>query len=130
MRSAARVKLCAEDAGARVALRSTCFSSVDTHSHQFLDALDHLCHQVDDDPEIEHEFFDASTPEEMVALAINTGILIDADDFRALLRSGSTECWFVRGDDTKNPIAHLQKVFGVSPRIVSHPSFPGRDRRR
>ena len=42
-----------------------------------------------------------------------SGILIDADDFRALLRSGSTERWFVRGDDQTNPIAHLQSVFRV-----------------
>jgi hypothetical protein len=86
---------------------------VDTDSQPLLDALDHLCHQVDGDLDIQHEFFDASTPDEMVALAVGAGILIDADDFRALLRSGSTEYWFVRGDDTNNPIAHLQRVFRV-----------------
>lgn len=99
--------------GARLALRSTRSRSVDTDSQPLLDALDHLCHQVDGDLDIQHEFFDANTPEEMVALAVGAGILIDADDFRALLRSGSTECWFVRGDDTNNPIAHLQRVFRV-----------------
>ena len=78
-----------------------------------LDALDHLCHQVDGDPEIEQEFYDAETPEEMVDLALQTGILIDAEDFRALLRSGSTECWVVRGDNSNNPIIHLQQVFQI-----------------
>ena len=78
-----------------------------------LDALDHLCHQVDGDPEVEEEFYGATTPAEMVALAVAIGILIDADDFCALLRSGSTEHWEVRGDDQTNPIAHLQNVFHV-----------------
>ena len=78
-----------------------------------LDALDHLCYQVDGDPEIEQEFYDAETPEEMVNLAVGTGILINADDFRALLRSGSTERWLVRGQDDDNPIIHLQRVFRV-----------------
>lgn len=49
----------------------------------------------------------------MVALAVGAGILIDADDFRALLRSGSTEHWEVRGEDHDNPIVHLQRVFRV-----------------
>jgi len=56
---------------------------------------------------------DANTPEAMVDLAVATGIRIDADDFRALLRSGSTECWVVRGEDNGNPIVHLQRVFRV-----------------
>ena len=84
-----------------------------TYSQPLLDALDHLCHQVDGDPEICQEFFAATTPEQMVALAVETGILICADDFRALLRSGSTESWEVRGTDSDNPISHLQKVFSV-----------------
>ncbi len=75
--------------------------------------MDHLCYQVDGDPEIAQEFFGATTPEQMVALAVETGIFIGADDFRALLTSGSTECWLVSGDPTDNPIAHLQKVFSV-----------------
>jgi len=107
------VKLCALFEGACVALASTRSRSVDTYSQPLLDALDHLCHQVDGDPEIEQEFYDASTPEEMVDLAVATGIFIDADDFRALLRSGSTECWVVRGEDNDNPIVHLQRVFRV-----------------
>jgi hypothetical protein len=78
-----------------------------------LDAVDHLCYQVNGDPEIAQEFFGATTPEQMVALAVATGIFIGADDFRALLRSGSTECWVVRGSPTDNPIAHLQQVFGL-----------------
>ena len=41
------------------------------------------------------------------------GILIDADDFCALLRSGSTEFWVVGGEEGANPIAHLQHVFSV-----------------
>ena len=86
---------------------------MDAYSQPLLDALDHLCHQVDGDPEIEQEFYDANTPEEMVNLAVETGILIDADDFRALLRSGSTERWVVRGQDNDNPIVHLQRVFRV-----------------
>ena len=82
-------------------------------SQPLLDALDHLCHQVDGDPDVEHDFYAANPPEALVALAVNSGILIDAEDFRALLRSGSTERWFVRGDDQNNPIAHLQHVFRV-----------------
>ena len=84
-----------------------------TDPQPLLDALDHLCHQVDGDPDVEHDFYAANTPEELVALAVDSGILIDAEDFRALLRSGSTERWFVRGDDQNNPIAHLQHVFRV-----------------
>jgi hypothetical protein len=49
----------------------------------------------------------------MVALAENRGILIGADDFRALLRSGSTEQWLVRGEADTNPIIHLQKIFQI-----------------
>ena len=86
---------------------------MDTTSLPLLDAVDHLCLLVDGDPEIEQEFYDASTPEEMVNLAVETGIFIDADDFRALLTSGSAEFWVVCGEDNDNPIAHLQKVFGV-----------------
>jgi len=41
------------------------------------------------------------------------GIFIGVDDFRALLTSGSTECWVVQGDASNNPIAHLQTVFGI-----------------
>ena len=84
---------------------------MDKTSIPLLDALDHLCHQVDRDTEIEEEFYGANTPEEMVDLAVAAGIFIDADDFRALLTSGSTEFWTVRGDDQTNPIAHLQRVF-------------------
>jgi hypothetical protein len=62
-----------------------------------LDALDHLCHQVDGDPDVESDFYGASTPEEMVELAVEAGILIDADDFRALLTSGDTEFCAVSG---------------------------------
>ena len=111
--SAVSVKLCAAIPAARVALRSTRSSSVDTYSQPLLDALDHLCHQVEGDPEVEQEFYAANTPEEMVDLAVGSGILIDAEDFRALLRSGSTERWFVRGGDQTNPIAHMQRVFRV-----------------
>jgi hypothetical protein len=78
-----------------------------------LDALDHFLHQVDGDLEFEQEFYNAATPGEMVDLAVNWGILIEADDFRALLRSGSTEFWLVRGGANNNPIAHLQKVFSI-----------------
>lgn len=78
-----------------------------------LDVLDHLCHQVEGDPTVEEEFYGATTPAEMVALAEHCGILIDADDFLALLRSGSTEYWEVRGEDGSNPIVHLLRVFGV-----------------
>ena len=78
-----------------------------------LDALDHFLYRMDGDPELGREFYAATTPEEMVALAEHCGILIDAEDFRALLRSGSTEFWVVGGEEDANPIAHLQKVFGV-----------------
>jgi hypothetical protein len=86
---------------------------VDYPPAPLLDALDHLCHQVVGDPEVEREFYAATTPEEIVALALDTGICIDAEDFRALLRSGSTERWLVRGEDSTNPIIHLQRVFRV-----------------
>ena len=78
-----------------------------------LDALDHFLHQVNGDAGFGQEFYAATTPEEMVDLAVNGGILIEADDFRALLRSGSTEFWLVRGEGNTNPIAHLQQVFRV-----------------
>ena len=86
---------------------------MDKSPQPLLDALDHLCHQVDGDADVERQFYGANTPEEMVDLAVEAGIFIDADDFRALLRSGSTEHWFVRGDDQNNPIAHMQRVFRV-----------------
>lgn len=107
------MKLCAAVAAAGVALRITRSSSVETYSQPLLDALDHLCHQVDGDPDVKRNFYCANTPEEMVDLAIEAGIFIDADDFRALLTSGSTEFWTVRGDDQSNPIAHMQRVFRV-----------------
>ena len=78
-----------------------------------LDALDHLCHLVEGDPEFEQEFYAASTPDEMVTLAVDGGILIDAEDFRALLRSGSTERWLVRGEDRTNSSVNLQKILNV-----------------
>lgn len=86
---------------------------MDSSSQPLLDALDHICHQVDGDHDFARHFYTASTPEEMVDLAVACGILIDADDFRALLRSGSTEFWLIRGGDSNNPIAHLQRVFKV-----------------
>jgi len=86
---------------------------VDCSSPPLLDVIDHLCLLVDGDPEFAGDFYAASTPIEMVELARESGILIDADDFRALLRSGSTEFWLVRGDERVNPITHLQKIFSV-----------------
>ena len=88
-------------------------SSVDFASQPLLDAWDHFCTQADGDPEFARDFYAADTPEEMVALAVDAGILIDADDFRALLSSGSTEHWEVHGEDHDNPIVHLQRVFRV-----------------
>ena len=44
---------------------------------------------------------------------MGAGILIEAEDFRALLRSGSTEFWLLRGEDNNNPIAHLRNVFRI-----------------
>jgi len=49
----------------------------------------------------------------MVNLALQTGILIDAEDFSSLLRSGSAQYWVVRGDNSNNPIIHLQQVFQI-----------------
>ena len=99
--------------GALIAFLNHSRSSVDSASQPLLDALDHFCTQADGDPEFSRDFYAASTPEEMVALAVSAGILIDADDFRALLRCGSTEHWEVRGEDSDNPIVHLQRVFRV-----------------
>lgn len=109
------VKFCALDPAACVALVSPCGSSVSTPPQPLLDAVDHLCHQVEGDPAVQRQFFAASTPEEMVDLAVEAGIFIGIDDFRALLTSGSTECWLVRGDANTNPIAHLQQVFAIPP---------------
>ncbi len=92
-------------------MSSTRSSSVETYSQPLLDALDHLCHQVDGDPDVKRDFYGANTPQEMVELAVEAGIFIDADDFRALLTSGDSESWIVTGDDQSNPIAHLQRVF-------------------
>lgn len=86
---------------------------MDCSSLPLLDALDHFLYRLDGDPELGREFYASTTPEEMVVLAEHCGILIDADDFRALLRSGSTEFWVVGGDVTSNPVAHLQRVFSV-----------------
>ncbi len=86
---------------------------MDATSQPLLDALDHLCHQVDGDPDVVRQFYGVNTPQEMVELAVEAGIFIDADDFRALLTSGDTEFWMVRGDDQSNPSAHLQRVFSV-----------------
>ena len=87
--------------------------SVDSASQSLPGALDYFCAQADGDPEFARDFYAANTPAEIVALAVDAGILIDADDFRALLRSGSTEHWEVRGEDGDNPIVHLQRVFRV-----------------
>ena len=84
---------------------------METYSQPLLDALDHLCHQVDGDPDVKRDSYGANTPQEMVELAVEAGIFIDADDFRALLTSGDSESWIVTGDDQSNPIAHLQRVF-------------------
>ena len=78
-----------------------------------LDALDHFLYRMDSDPELGREFYASTTPEEMVVLAEHCGILIDADDFRALLRSGSTERWLVRGEDRTNSSVNLQKILNV-----------------
>jgi hypothetical protein len=86
---------------------------VECSSPLLLDALDHLCHLVDGDPGFERVFYASTTAEEMVALAEGSGILIGADDFRALLRSGTTERWLLRGNASTNPIIHLQLIFGV-----------------
>ena len=86
---------------------------VDFSSPPLLDALDHFCHQVDTDPGVARLFYAATTPDEMVALVQDCGIFIGPDDFRALLRNGTTEFWLVRGGSAINPIAHLQQVFRV-----------------
>ena len=99
---------------------ATCVRSVNPASEPLLDALDHLCHQVDGDPALQSAFYAATTPEAIVALTVEMGIFIGVDDFRALLTSGSTECWVVRGDDSNNPIAHLQTVFGIAPAGEGH----------
>ena len=86
---------------------------MESSSEHLLDALDHFCHQVEGDPDFASAFYASTTSEQMVALAEERGILIGADDFRALLRSGSTEQWLVRGEADTNPIIHLQKIFQI-----------------
>jgi hypothetical protein len=110
---AADVNLCALGSCALIAFCPAWSLCVETSTPPLLDALDHLCYLVDGGAEVEREFFAATTPEQLVALAVNCGILIDADDFRALLTSGSTQFWEVSGDASCNPIAHLQQVFSV-----------------
>ena len=44
-------------------------------------------------------------------LAVQAGIFIDADDFRALLTSVDTESLVVTGDDQTNPIDYLKRMF-------------------
>ena len=100
-------------ANAFVAFRGACAPIVDFSPTPLLDALDHFLYRMDEEPELGREFYAATTPEEMVVLAEHCGILIGADDFRALLRSGSTEFWVVGGEVGANPIAHLQQVFSV-----------------
>ncbi|MCT0216745.1 Nif11-like leader peptide family natural product precursor [Synechococcus sp. CS-1330] len=78
-----------------------------------LDALDYFLYRLDTDPELGREFYASTTPEEMLELAEHCDILIDADDFRALLGGGSTEFWVVGGEEGANPIVHLQHVFGA-----------------
>lgn len=68
---------------------------------------------MEDHPEVQRAFYVADTPEQMVELSLELGILIDAEDFRALLRNGTTEQWFLRGGDQTNPITHLKRVFAV-----------------
>ena len=104
--------LCAVNPGDCVAFPPSWSSRVESPSSPLLDALDHFLHQVVGDPAVEQDFYDATTPEEIVSLAVNQGILIGADDFRALLRSGSTQYWITCGDPG-NPIRHLQKIFSV-----------------
>ena len=84
-----------------------------TYSQPLLYGVDQLSYQVDGDPEIEQEFFAASTPEEMINLAVESGTFIGVDDFRALLTSGSTEWWLVRGEDRTNSIVNLQKILSL-----------------
>ena len=86
---------------------------MDCSALPLLDALDHFLFRMDEEPELGREFYAATTPEEMVDLAEHCGILIDADDFRALLRSGSTERWLVRGEDRTNSSVNLQKILNV-----------------
>ena len=49
----------------------------------------------------------------MVNLAVETGIFIGVDDFRALLTSGNIERWLVRGEDRANSFVHLKKIFSI-----------------
>ena len=98
--------LCAVNPGDCVAFLPSWSSRMESPSLPLLDALDHFLYQFVGDPDVEPEFYGATTPEEMVSLAVNQGILIGADDFRALLRSGSTQYWITCGDPS-NPIRHL-----------------------
>ena len=86
---------------------------MDCSALPLLDALDHFLYRMDEEPELGREFYAATTPEEMVVLAEHCGILIGADDFRALLRSGSTEFWVVGGEDRTNSSVNLQKILNV-----------------
>ncbi len=69
--------------------------------------MDQLSYQVDGVPEIEQEFFSASTPEELVNVAVESSIFIGVDDFRALLTSSNTERWLVPGEDKTDSIVNL-----------------------
>ena len=86
---------------------------MDLSVEPLLDVLDHICLLVDGDPEFAGDFYAVSTPDAMVALVRESGILIDSDDFRALLRSGSTEFWVVGGEEGAHAVSRLQLVFSV-----------------
>lgn len=78
-----------------------------------LDALDHLGHQVEIDPDVARLFCAATSTDEMVDLVQECAFSIGPDDCRALLRIGAIEFWLVRGGSAIDPVAHLQQVIRV-----------------
>ncbi len=85
---------------------------MDRYSRLLLDDLDRFLIEVLTDPERERDFYSTTSPEDMVRLARTNGFLVAAEDFYSLIRTDIGESW-VFGGNTRNPITHLQKVFGV-----------------
>ncbi len=81
-------------------------------SRQLLDDFDRLIVLVLRDPVRARVFFAIRLPEEMVRFAHAEGIILNVQDFVQLLGTDTGRYWFF-GSKTKDPIAHLQKVFSV-----------------
>ncbi len=81
-------------------------------SRQLLDDFDRLVVLALRDPVRARVFYAITVPEDMVLFAQVDGIVLKVQEFVQLLSTDSGRYWFF-GSKTKDPIAHLQKVFSV-----------------